>query len=149
MAKGIVVLAVIAIGAGPALGSRHFSKGIPIGSIQSAVPRLRAAVALGTLQRIDTKANLAQFRIRCGWHLKPRRRVRSGAWKVDLRNIRFGWETNPTDPAAPSAGVESIGLGTWVARSRSRGWTGTLRLSARGGVLTNGPTTNVCGGVLG
>ncbi|MGZ4408183.1 MAG: hypothetical protein ACXVRZ_03585 [Gaiellaceae bacterium] len=41
---------------------------VPHGSISSAVPVLRNAAALGTLVRLDTKAAVAEFRVKRSWH---------------------------------------------------------------------------------
>jgi hypothetical protein len=117
------------------------------GPIPRDVPTLRDAVALGTLVRIDRVAHVAELRVSCGWHLAPRRKLRPGLWKVGLRHLDLGWETNLRHPELGS--VETVSLATWEARATSAGWSGTLRLTGRGGGLSNGPTTDVCAGVVG
>jgi hypothetical protein len=118
-----------------------------VGSIPASVQPLMRAAALGVLVRIDPKRHEAEFRISCGWHYAPKTKIRRGLWKVSLRRLRFGWETNLANPAAGH--VETVSLSTWETRATTRGWRGTLRLSDSGGGLSNGPTTDICAGVLG
>jgi hypothetical protein len=118
-----------------------------VGAIPPSVPTLRNAAALGALVRVDPKRRLAEFRISCGWYYKPKRRVHRRLWKVDLRHLTFGWESNLSNAGAGH--VETVSLKTWEHRSELRGWSGTLRLTGRGGNLSNGPTTDICAGSLG
>ncbi len=122
---------------------------VAVGPIAKDIPILRHAAALGRLVRIDTRAKTAEFRISCGWYYAPRRRLQRGLWKVPLAGLTFNWETNPSDPGAPNATVVRISLRTWERRVEARGWAGSLRLSAQARDLSNGPTTDICAGVLG
>jgi hypothetical protein len=116
-------------------------------SATDAVPTLRAAGALGVLVHVDRTHHLAEFRISCGWYYSPKRKVRAGRWKVDLRHLDFGSESNRADMAAGR--VNAVSLENWEHWSSLRGWSGTLRLRGRGGSLSDGPTTDICAGDLG
>jgi hypothetical protein len=115
--------------------------------IPTAVPTLRNAVALGTLVAIDPGAKVAEFRIKCGWYIDPKRKVHLGLWKVALRDLAFESESYPNGPASGISRAES--LGSWERGAERKGWSGTLYLSPSSGFLTNGPTTDICAGVLG
>ena len=118
-----------------------------IRTIAPAIPTLRNAVALGTLVAIDSKADLAEFRIGCGWYINPKRKTRIGLWRVALRGLSFEWETYP---AGAASGISHpFTLKRWERWAESDGWSGTLYLSRRDGFLTNGPTTDICAGILG
>jgi hypothetical protein len=132
---------------------------VPLRSIPSTVPALRGAVALGTLVALDPKAEVAEFRIRCGWYAgrgKPTdpqatiavRKLRPGLWKVPLRGVVFNVETSPNGPASGVAHPTSLnGWERYVTRS---GWTGSLWLaSGSKPSLSDGPTTDICRGILG
>ena len=111
------------------------------------VPTLRNAAALGVLVRIDEPRQVAEFRISCGWYYSPKERVRSGLWKVDLRHLSVGEESNPANMAAGH--VNTVSLKSWEHWAALRGWSGTLSLRERDGYLSNGPTTDICAGDLG
>jgi hypothetical protein len=111
------------------------------------MPTLRDAAVLGKVVAIDPKADVAEFRIKCGWYYKPKRRVRIGLWKVELRGVGFAWETYPNGPASGIS--HAISLKTWERQTKLHGWTGTLRLITGNRSISNGPTTDICGGVLG
>lgn len=145
----LLVLGLLVFALGRAATSDANRSIVPIGRIENTVPTLRSAIALGQLRRIDIHAEFAEFRIKCGWKQRTDQKVRPGVWKVDLHRVSFGWETNPSNPAAPRARVEIISFTKWVRRAQTKGWAGSLRLSAKGGSLSNGPTTDICGGVLG
>jgi hypothetical protein len=119
---------------------------VAVGSIASTIPSLRNAAAIGTLVRLDPRSHTAEFRIKCGWYYSPKKRIRRGLWKVSLRRTSYGWETNPENPAAH---VRAISRGSWERLATSRGWSGSLRLTAPTGDISNGPTTNICAGALG
>jgi hypothetical protein len=118
-----------------------------IGVVSPALPLLRNAFALGTLVRFDPSAAIGEFKVSCGWFYAPRRRLRAGLWKVPLRGLKFGWESNTAQPG--SGHVVTVSLGTWEHRSRIAGWSGSVRLRRSSGDLSNGPTTDICGGVPG
>jgi hypothetical protein len=111
------------------------------------VPTLRNAAALGVLIHIDAPRGLAEFRISCGWYYSPKEKVRVGLWKVDLRHLSFGDESNPANMAAGH--VNTVPLKSWEHWAALRGWSGTLRLRELDGYLSNGPTTDICAGDLG
>lgn len=133
--------------------------GAPLRSIPSTVPALRGAVALGTLAALDPKADVAEFRIRCGWYARrgtptdPQatirvRRLRPGLWKVGLRGFAFTLETSPNGPASGIAHPAS--LNAWERYVVRFGWTGSLRLaSGSKPSLSDGPATDICRGILG
>jgi hypothetical protein len=134
--------------------------GVPVRSIRSAVPALRGAVALGTLVALDPKTDVAEFRIRCGWYARrgkpneqlatvPQRKLRPGLWKVALRGFAFNVETYPNGPASGIA--NPISLHAWERRVARFGWTGSLWIASgwSSPVLSDGPTTDICRGVLG
>jgi hypothetical protein len=112
-----------------------------VGPVPTSVPVLRNAFALGTLVGLDTTGKVAEMRISCGWHYRPRRKVRPGVWKVDLSRLTFGWQAN--------AHVDPVPLATWVRRVQQHGWSGSLRLRDGGGDLATGPTTDICAGIPG
>jgi hypothetical protein len=115
--------------------------------IPAAVPALHNAVALGTLVAIDRSKKLAEFRVKCGWYTEPKRKVHHGLWKVSLHGLAFEWESYPNGPASGIAHTES--LSDWERVAVRRGWSGSLHLSSRNGFFTDGPTTDICAGVLG
>jgi hypothetical protein len=112
---------------------------VPTRSIPSTVPTLRGAVAVGTLVALDPKADVAEFRIRCGWYArrgKPtepeatvaQRKLHPGLWKVGLRGLGFNAETYPSGPASGIA--HNVALHTWERSSVRAGWTGTVFLAS-------------------
>jgi hypothetical protein len=133
---------------------------VPVHPIQTTVPALHNAVALGTLVALDPKSDVAEFRIRCGWYAArgkpsdpeatmPKRKLHPGLWRVALRGFAFNIETYPNGPASGIAHAAT--LNTWERYTARTGWTGTLFLP--GGwakpFLSDGPTTDICHGVLG
>jgi hypothetical protein len=133
---------------------------VPTRSIPSTVPTLRGAVALGTLVALDSKVDVAEFRIRCGWYSRrgkaseqlasvPLHRLRPGLWKVFLRGFSFNMETYPNGPASGIANPTSLNV--WERYVARFGWSGTLFLPSGWNepFLSNGPTTDICRGVLG
>jgi hypothetical protein len=136
---------------------------VPTHSIPSTVPTLRGAVALGTLVALDPTADVAEFRIRCGWYARrgkpreqlatvPLRKLRPGLWRVFLHGFSFNSETYPNGPASGIANPTSLNVWErYVARS---GWRGTLFLASGWNgpffpYLSDGPATDICRGVLG
>lgn len=117
-------------------------------AIAAAIPTLRGAAALATLVAIDPRANVAEFRIGCGWYYKPKHRVRRGLWKVPLRGVTFNWETYPNGPASGVA--HTLSRRAWETLARLHGWSGTLWLGpGYPAYISDGGTTDICGGVLG
>jgi hypothetical protein len=147
-----LVLVSLSLGTAAAETPRH-SRPTPIHVIAASLPTLRNAVVLATVIAIDPKADVAEFRIKCGWYLKPKRKVRIGHWRVALRGLSFEFETYPNGPISGINHTES--LKQWERSVRAFGWSGTLYLSthlrsvAPDGFLTDGPTTDICAGVLG
>jgi hypothetical protein len=134
----------------------------PVHAIAESLPTLRNAVALATLVAIDPKTHVAEFRINCGWYIKlvgkeqylrPTRKVRIGHWRVELRGLYFQFETYPNGPVSGIAHQES--LREWESSAEASGWSGTLNLFhtsgpiAPEGFIADGPTTDICAGVLG
>jgi hypothetical protein len=133
---------------------------VPVHPIKVSVPSLQNAVALGTLVALDPKSDVAEFRIRCGWYAArgkpadpratmPKRKLHPGLWKLALRGFAFSIETYPNGPASGIAHVAT--LNTWERYSARAGWAGTLFLPAGWNkpFLSDGPTTDICRGVLG
>jgi hypothetical protein len=136
---------------------------VPTRSIPSTVPTLRGAVALGTLVALDSKADVAEFRIRCGWYARrgkpseqlatvPLRKIRPGLWKVFLRGLSFNMESYPNGPASGIAHTTSLNV--WERYAARFGWRGTVFLATGWSgpfvpYLSAGPTTDICRGVLG
>ena len=141
-----VTLALLAATTATAETARR-ARPVPVHTIASNIPALRQAAALGKVVAIDPKADVAEFRIRCGWYYKPKRKVRIGLWKVELRGLSFGWETYPTGPASGIS--HAVSLKTWERQAELHGWSGTLWLATGNPYISNGPTTDICGGVLG
>jgi hypothetical protein len=90
---------------------------------------------------------VGELKVSCGWYYAPRRKLRAGLWKVRLRELTFGWESNPAHPGKGS--VATVSLRTWERRVRVDGWSGSVRLRHTGGRLSNGPTTDICAGIPG
>ena len=133
---------------------------VPVHRIGLSVPALRNAVALGTLVALDPKSDVAEFRIRCGWYAArgkpadplatiPKRKLHPGLWKVALRGFAFNTETYPNGPASGIAHAAS--LEAWERYTTRFGWTGTVYLPFGWNkpFLSDGPTTDICRGVLG
>jgi hypothetical protein len=161
MTAGLLVIGTMLTCVGSAASDTRLGAGaVPVRPIARNVPALDNAVAVGTLVAIDPKSEVAEFRIHCGWYAKrgkptdpqatmPERKLRAGLWKVNLRGVSFNIESYPSGPASGIA--HKATLKSWeryVSRSR---WTGTLFFA--GGwskpFLSDGPTTDICGGVLG
>jgi hypothetical protein len=154
-----VLLSVTAVDT--AASETRWSRGrVPVHPIGISVPVLHDAVALGTLVALDPKSDVAEFRIRCGWHAArgkptdpqatmPKRKLRIGLWKVALRGFAFNIETYPNGPASGIAHTAT--LKAWERHAAHTGWTGTLFLPAGWSkpFLSDGPTTDICHGVLG
>jgi hypothetical protein len=79
---------------------------VPVHAIASSVPTLRGAVVSGTLVALDRRADVAEFRIRCGWYAvrgkpddpqatMPTHKVRPGFWKVAVSGFNFTVERYP------------------------------------------------------
>lgn len=141
VSTGVACLVVI-VGCAAAPARR-----VPVGPVPRHIPVLRNAAARGELVRIDLQHHVAEFRLSCGWYLRPKHKVRLKLWRVDLTSIRaFLWETKPGEPAAGH--VVSVPLLTWQRWAAKFGWSGTLRLGADGSSISNGPSTDICAGVL-
>lgn len=143
-----------------ASGTRGNVGRVPVHPIGVSVPTLRNVVALGTLVALDPRSDVAEFRIRCGWYAArgkptdsqatmPKRKLRAGLWKVALRGFSFNAETYPNGPASGIA--HEATLKAWERRAARLGWVGTLFLPAgwNNPFLSDGPTTDICHGVLG
>ncbi|MDE3190304.1 MAG: hypothetical protein KGL94_05730 [Acidobacteriota bacterium] len=120
---------------------------VAVRPIGANVPTLRGAAALATLVALDPKSGEAEFRVGCGWYYKPKRRVRLGLWKVPLRGASFNLESYPNGPASGIA--HSVSITTWERQVLLHGWSGTLWFGPGRPYISNGPTTDICGGVLG
>jgi hypothetical protein len=152
-AVGCVVAALFvtaAVAAGPPR--------VRVGPIDPATRTLTGAVALATLVAVDPKSKLAQFRISCGWYAAKappssadawlaRGKVRPGLWNVKLGRVSFNWETYAAGPASGVA--HTVSLKMWEQGVKLQGWSGTLWLASRNPFISNGPTTDICRGVLG
>jgi hypothetical protein len=146
---------------GTAAGETRSNVGrIPAHRVAASVPTLHDAVALGTLVALDLKSDVAEFRIRCGWYAArgkpaglratvPKRKLHSGLWKVALRGFAFNMETYPKGPASGIANPATLNI--WERYAARFGWRGTLFLAAGWSkpFLSDGPTTDICHGVLG
>jgi hypothetical protein len=124
-----------------------------VATIPSDLPRLRSAVALGTLVALDGQRSVAEFRISCGWHAtkggRATSKLRPGLFRVPLRGFGFNVETYPAGPASGVA--NEVSLSTWERWASRSGWTGQLYVypGLTRPWLTDGPTTDICHGVLG
>jgi hypothetical protein len=133
---------------------------IPSRPIEASIPALRNAVALGTLVALDPRSDVGEFRIRCGWYAArgkptdpqatmPKRKLRAGLWRVALRGFAFNIETYPNGPVSGIAHTAT--LKAWERYVIVHGWKGTLFLPSGWSKpgLSDGPTTDICAGVLG
>lgn len=154
-----VLLVAAAVGMASSSTHRNLDR-VPVHPIQSSVPALHNAVALGTLVGLDPKSEVAEFQIRCGWYAArgkptdpqatmPKRKLHAGLWKVALRGFAFNVETYPNGPASGIA--HGTTLNAWERYVTRTGWTGTLflRLGWSKPFLSDGPTTDICRGILG
>ena len=154
-----VLLAATAVDAA-ASEARRSGGGVPIHPIEMTIPALHGAVALGTLVALDPKSHVAEFRIRCGWYAvrgkptdpqatMPKRKLRPGLWKVALRGFAFNIETYTNLPTSGMAHAAT--LKAWERHVARSGWKGSLFLAAGWNkpFLSDGPTTDICHGVLG
>jgi len=150
----VTTLAVLVVIAGVAAATPR----VRVGPIDPARRTLKGAIALATLVAVDPRSKLAEFRISCGWYAAPgpasstrawlaKGKLRPGLWNVNLRGVSFGWETYPNGPAS---GIwHPVSLRTWERQAELHGWSGHLWFATRNGEISNGPTTDICGGVLG
>ena len=143
----VLLVSAFQVGVATADGALATPRPRVVHSVPSSIPTLRNAVALGTLVLLDPKTGVAGFHVTCGWYVKPKRRVRVGLWRVALRAVQFNWETYPNGPASGVA--HTVSISTWEDLAKHDGWSGTLYLAGRSQFLTNGPTTDICAGVLG
>jgi hypothetical protein len=120
---------------------------VTVGPIPARIPVLTNAAVLASVVRLEPTLHEAEVRVSCGWHYAPRTRVRRKLWKVSLRDLALEWESNPANPS--EGHVVAVSLARWERRVEGRGWNGTLRLRRSGGSLSDGPTTDICAGVLG
>jgi hypothetical protein len=146
---------VVALAAGLTSALRPAAERARFGStsIPSNLPRLRDAVALGTLVALDRRTDVAEFRISCGWHAtqigRATTKLRPGLFRVPLHSFGFNVETYP---AGPESGVaNAVSLSTWERWTSSSGWKGALYLypGPTKRWITDGGTTDICRGVLG
>lgn len=144
---GVAVGAAVLLSSAP-IASHAPRHPIAIGPIPREVSELRGAAARAALIRINPNGTEAEFRVTCGWFLSPKKRIRKSLWRVSLPGSIFEWETNPANPAAPQAAVIQIPRKVWVGRVKFGGWRGTLLLRGRFRQFSNGPSTDICGGVL-
>jgi len=112
---------------------------------------LRNAVALGTLVSINRRTDVAEFRISCGWHAtrsgRATTKVPPVLYRVLLRRAAFTVESG-VNPRIPGSGFATDpSLSAWERWERP-GWRASLRLY-KTSWLSDGPTTNICAGVLG
>jgi hypothetical protein len=154
------VLTSVATVGTAACGTRGSAGRVAVHPIESSIRALHDAVALGTLVALDPTSDVAEFRIRCGWYAArgkptdpqatmPKRKLHAGLWKVALRGFAFNAETYPNGPASGIA--HGTTLNAWERYVTRTGWTGTLFLPLGWSkpFLSDGPTTDICRGVLG
>ena len=121
---------------------------VAIRPIGADVPALSGAAVRATLAALTPDGEEAEFRVGCGWYYHPKRRVKLGLWRVSLRGVAFTFETYPNGPASGINHTES--RKTWEVQAFIHGWSGTLYFPpGEQPFLTDGPTTDICGGVLG
>jgi hypothetical protein len=108
---------------------------------------LRNAAANAVLVALDPATARAQVRLTCGWYYAPKRRVAPSLWNIDLHGAGFAWESYPSGPASGISHQES--RARWERQALLHGWSGTLRFTKQGLSMSDGPTTDICAGVLG
>jgi hypothetical protein len=130
-----------------------------VGPIDPARRTLKGAIALATLVALDPRSKLAEFRISCGWYAirapassrnawLVKGKVRPGLWNVSLRELSFDFESYPNGPISGINHTES--LEQWEHSAEAFGWSGHVWVALRNnGEIGDGPTTDICHGVLG
>ena len=128
----------------------------------SSLPTLRGAAAFVALVAIDRRSDVAEFRVSCGVFTKysdregfiPKRklalaRVHPGLYRVALRGGTFNVSSyaETASGAIPSHANE-VTLKAWE-RGVHIGWAASLWVGSAGPNLSDGPSTDICHGVLG
>jgi hypothetical protein len=143
-------LAAVALAVGLSIAMRPANSGSRSGAAANSteLPRLQDAFALGTFVRLNRASAVAVFRIKCGWHYTPRRKIRPGLWRVSLRGLKFG-EYGYARGNFAGGTMNEMSSTQWERFAGRPGWSGSLRLGERSGYIADGPTTDICGGVSG
>jgi hypothetical protein len=116
---------------------------------------LNNAVALGTLVSLDRSTAVATFRISCGWHVskgwRATTKLRPGLYTVSVRGGLFNNEIVDASGPPGNGVANEVNLSTWERYVARPGWTASLHLGSPSGkpYLSDGPTTDICNGVLG
>ena len=143
----VALVAIVALAVALSLSLTGTSR---MGAVSPQPPTLRNAFALGTVVRVDASSGVAVFRIKCGWYYAPRIKLQPGLWRVALRHDTFSLYGGYTAGNYAGGSATPVSLREWErAASSSRGWSGSLRLGRLGGWISDGPTTDICGGVPG
>jgi hypothetical protein len=123
---------------------------------------LRGADAFVTLVAIDRRRGVAEFRVKCGVFtayanrdgIVPAQelafaRVHPGLYQVPLRGGYFNLAGQSATPSGlvPSS-ANPVTLKTWE-RDAPIGWKASLYAGSAGPMLSSGPATDICHGVLG
>jgi hypothetical protein len=158
---GALVAAALAAGIAIALRSPTGARDVD-SAPWSNLPTLRGADAFVTLVAIDKRADVAEFRVRCGVFTKyanqdgevpagklAAARVQPGLYRVPLRGGTFDRATFMQTPSGPvPTNPNYLTLTTWERWTHS-GWKASLRSGSTGPFLSDGATTDICHGVLG
>jgi len=120
---------------------------IPYLNDAASFPTLRDDAAVGQVAAIDRAGHYATFFVSCARTAADRKLPEDRLWKVDLEHVSFEMETDLLDPA--QGAVWTVSRSDWVRYARTYGWSGFLILNSTPLFITNGPGTDVCGGVLG
>jgi hypothetical protein len=154
-----VALTVAAVAAGIRVAHRPTPSLPPS---RSSVPTLRGVDAFVTLVAIDRRTDVAEFRVKCGVFTAyasrsgdiPRgklaqARVQPGLYRVPLRGGYFNLAGQSATPSGlvPSS-ANPVTLKAWE-RDAPIGWKASLYAGSAGPMLSSGPATDICHGVLG
>jgi len=159
----VLAVAVLATGAMVMLRSPAGVKDAGSALGWSTLPTLHGAAAFVTLVAVDRTTDMAEFRVRCGVFVRfaspstgtipPRKlaraEVRPGLYRASLRGGSFWVSVYADTPtgALPSSGNQ-VTLAAWERDAPiGSGW--QFRTGAAGPYVGNGPTTDMCHGVLG
>jgi hypothetical protein len=146
LAATVVIVAAVAV----TLTVRSWTSGSMSAPVRPVF--LHHAVTRGTLVAVNRETDVAEFRISCGWYISKggsaTAKVRPGIYSVSLRGAYINVEAG-VDPAVPGSGAANhVSLASWERWTRP-GWKAWLSSGSTKSYLSDGPSTDICHGVIG